>query len=58
METKELIRLIEAARSGSRNYPMNGDFYVMTVSDMERFANIIREYDKNKDIDLYSGLKI
>lgn len=57
MDTQTLVRLIEAARSGSRNKPMDGDFYVMSLEDMERFANLIREYDKDKDIDLYSGFR-
>lgn len=57
MDTQTLVRLIEAARSGSRNKLMDGDFYVMSLEDMERFANIIREYDKDNDIDLYSGFR-
>ena len=56
METKDLERLIQAACSGSRNKPLNGNYYVMTTEDMHRFVNILRAYDKNNSVELYSGL--
>lgn len=55
MDTKELIRLIELARTGPRNRNGDGNFYVMHLEDMERFVNIVKLYHKNIGDEEYEG---
>lgn len=55
MNTKELVRLIELARTGPRNRNGDGNFYVMHLEDMERFVNIVKLYHKNIGDEEYEG---